>query len=154
MENKQPYSRKKMLLFPLGCFISLASLLIYRYLPASDFANSVERSGMDGVYAFISSPVLALVALGVFALAMMKNKDTYTALLGKTVYSVLGVGFPAVFAYGFVSSLAYLIFQWKLGFLAPFDGTVYQTLHDVMLIALMLIITFLLVTTIIIKKKK
>ncbi len=154
MENKHAYSRKKMILFPLAFFISLGSLLICRYLPTSDFANSIERSGMDGVYAFISSPVLALFCVGVLIFAMAMNRGAFVPVLGKKVYAVLEVLFTALFTFGFASSLAYLIYQWKLGFLAPFDGTMYQTLHDIMLVGLMLTVTFFLVITVIIKKKK
>ena len=112
----------------LSAICSFASLLIYVLIPQSDLANSVTRPASHGLYALLVSPVLAAAALLLFCLAYIRHIGAFTKTYKPTLcYGAFGlVGLGLVF--NLISSVAFTASQFSLGFAAPVDGTVWETL--------------------------
>lgn len=138
MENKINKNNGGLIFTVVSVICSLVSVLVYRFLPESNLANGIEHSGMDAVYALIASPVFAFLALAFFAVGCIKLHKALTHTFPKLAvigtFAVISLGL----VFNFISSLLYLLKQNKLGFVAPVDGTVWDTLLTVMAVMLSL----------------
>lgn len=135
-----------------GFIFSLAGLIMFKLFPSSDFANSVEHSAKDGLMVFIVTPVLLLLGAAAFITALLKNAATFEKLIShKGLYAATGI-FGVGLIFNFAVALAYLISQFSLGFLAPFEGTVYDKLFVIMAVVTALEAAFSVFATIKISK--
>ena len=108
-----------------GSLLSLAALLIFNLLPSSQLANGVEHAATDAIWVLAASPVLFLLGGMVFMSAYLKDFKAWKDFLsGAMVKGATGL-FAIACIYNVVVSLMYFLSQYKLGFVAPFDGTVY-----------------------------
>ena len=120
---------KSIVLSFTGTLFSLAALLIFILLPSSELANGIQHSGTDALWVLVFAPVLSLFGSAGFLYALTKNLKQLEKFLPKpavlcveAVLCLLAVG-------SFVVYLTYLIKQFKLGFVAPYGGTVYENLE-------------------------
>lgn len=142
MENKKNSSITSYILYAVSILCSLVGILIYRFLPVSKLANSIEHSGMDAVYALITSPVLAFFALVLFVLSFgMIIKKFSAGPVKNIIVGASGVT-AAGLIFNFIAALLFLLKQNKLGFVAPIYDTVWETLLSVM--AFVLVFKFIL----------
>ena len=111
-----------------GSLFSLAALLVFKILPTSDFANSIEHSGMDAVWVLTICPVFALLGAVCFMISFLKD---YKAWQDFTTAKPLITGAAIACAVFFILNLyvyfSYYFNQVSLGFVAPYDGTIYKT---------------------------
>lgn len=112
----------------VGSFISLAALLIFMLLPSSDFANSVYRPSTDALYLFMVTPVLSLIGSAFNLCAFIKNFKALSLSLTKPIVWCGIALYAAIAVFNTVLYLSYTIKQFSLGFVAPFGGTVYESL--------------------------
>lgn len=112
-----------------GSLLSLAALLIFMYLPTSDFANSIYRPAKDALMVMALSPVLATLGAVSFFFAIIKDAKAWVSfielkplVLCLTALSVV----LSIFNIGLFASYTAELFS--LGFVAPYSGTVYETL--------------------------
>lgn len=112
-----------------GSLFSLAALLIFMLLPTSDFANSIEHSAKDALMLFVLSPICSFIGSASFIFAGAKD---YSAWVKFTEDKPLVLGLISIFAafsaYEIILFTAYVAEQFSLGFVAPFNGTVYENL--------------------------
>ena len=144
--------KKVMLPILLSDILVIISYFIYVFLPESAFANDVSRPGMTAVYIFAAAPVLCLVSAIIPAVFFKKIKQAFD----EAEKSLLGIALCSasllLYLICFVLELLYLISQISLGFLAPMNGTVYET-YSVIIIAGSLI-HLLICSVLLIKNKK
>lgn len=139
----------------LSFAFALIGTLIYKILPVSNLANGVEHSPKDALFALIISPIAFLVATVLFCLIFKDFKMLQTCI-DKVVLIPVGLISAASLAFSFITSIAFVIDQFKLGFVAPTDGTKWATLGTVIIIltVLLFIITFGAVYVLKIRSKK
>lgn len=132
MENKKDNSTIGFIFYAVSVVLSLASILVYRFLPVSEFANGIEHSGAEAVRVLLLSPVSAVLAVVFFAISFIKLQTSFSAgVLKKIQIGVSGFTFLGL-VYNFVASLLFFLKQNKLGFVAPVYDTVWETLLTVM----------------------
>lgn len=126
----------------IGTIVSLAGALIYNLLPVSELANGIQYSAKDALWVLALSPVLFLVGGVCFITAVLKDRNNWEGTLPAAgVY-----GFTAMFAlsviFNFAAGLSYFISQYDLGFVAPYDGLIYESFSIVMIIFIVWQIVF------------
>ncbi len=132
----------------------LASYLFYTIVPVSDLANSVEHSGMDAVYLLTCSPVFAFLALLALALALFIDLKY---LVKHPMKILLISGFSLLCVFILVSAIFSVIFvssQYKLGFTAPINDTVYFSYSKFILASVILQTIFAVVSLVLSKVRK
>lgn len=118
-----------------GSIISLVGLLIFVLLPTSDLANSIEHSAKDALMVFILSPVCALIGSLAFIFATAKDFKVWVKFTEyKSLVTALTALFAAFSIYEIAFFTSYLAEQFSLGFVAPYSGTIYDTLAFVAII--------------------
>ena len=119
---------KTVLLSVLGSAFAVAALLVFMLLPTSQFANGIEHSGEDALLLLVAAPVASILgSLGVITAFIKDCKVWEKNLTGGIVVSITALltGFALL---NFVTYLKYTIQQFSLGFVAPYDNTVYEFL--------------------------
>lgn len=112
-----------------GSLLSLAALLIFMYLPSSDFANSIDRPAKDALMVMALSPVLATLGAVSFFFAIIKDIKAWVSFIELKPLVLCLTALSAVlsiFNIGLFASYTAELFS--LGFVAPYSGTVYETL--------------------------
>ncbi|MBE6774625.1 MAG: hypothetical protein E7543_00345 [Ruminococcaceae bacterium] len=119
----------------LGLVLLAVSVFMYKFVPVSDIANSIEHSGKDALYLLALSPVCALVA----AVAYIVGGLTDKALVKNSVVQLVIFIVSAVLSVFVCATSAAMFFdQLSLGFVAPLGDTVWNTLGNVNIIAAVL----------------
>lgn len=142
----------------------LAGYLVYSLLPGSEnFTNSIEVSGEKTVRVFMIAPifcVLSLVAFTVFLIVFRKYLKELSFSDNKIGKTVISNGIINAFSYGSLSVIIVIILvctgfafaaynEFKeLGFVAPMDGTVYETYGWFILAGCVVHFIFLALTTV------
>ncbi len=143
---------KKIVVPYLLSFIFLfASYLIYTTVPVSDIANSVEHSGMDAVYILISSPVCAFVSLVLLLVTFIINFKHMIQQKFKVLY-ISEFALLSIFVLvSTVFSVMFVVSQFKLGFTAPINDTVWHTYSKFILANVILQFLFALISVLSVK---
>ena len=119
--------KKVMLPILFSDILVIISYFIYAFLPKSAFANDISRPGMTAVYVFAVAPVLCLIGVIISAVFFKKTKQVLDASY-KYIVGIAACGVSVLlYLVRFVFEMLYLISQIDLGFLAPMDGTVYES---------------------------
>lgn len=126
----------------LGAILSLIGVLIFNILPTSDFANSIDRSGKDAVYLLTASPILVFIGAVVFMLAFLKDYKIWNSFLSGAMVKGATIFFAVALIYNFAVTLSFFISQFSLGFVASFDGLVYEGLAIVTIVIAILQFVF------------
>lgn len=126
----------------LGAILSLIGVLIFNILPTSDFANSIDRSGKDAVYLLTASPILVFIGAVVFMLAFLKDYKIWNSFLSGAMVKGATIFFAVALIYNFAVTLSFFISQFSLGFVASFDGFVYEGLAIVTIVIAILQVVF------------
>ncbi len=134
MKTDNKLNNNKLVLFNAVSFVfALIGTLIYQLIPVSDLANGIEHSPKDALYILLLSPIAFLVAT-IFFVLIFKDFKLLQAFIDKVVLiPVFFVG-AASLAFSFISSLMFTIDQFKLGFVAPADGTKWATIGTVIIV--------------------
>lgn len=112
-----------------GSLLSLAALLIFMYLPSSDFANSIDRPAKDALMVMAFSPVFATIGAVSFIFAIIKDIKAWVNFIELKPLVLCLTALSAVlslFNIGLFASYTAELFS--LGFVAPYSGTIYETL--------------------------
>lgn len=119
----------------LGLVFVVVSVFLYKFVPVSDVANSVEHSAKAGLYFLAASPLCALIA----AVAYIVGGLTDKALVKNSVVQLVIFIVSAV-ALVFVCAVSAALFfdQLSLGFVAPLGDTVWNTLGNINIFAAVL----------------
>ncbi len=113
----------------------IASVFLYKFVPVSGIANSVEHSAKDGLIFLVFSPVCAFVA----AVAYIVGGLTDKALVKNSVVQlVIFIVSALLLVFVCVTSASLFFEQMSLGFVAPLDDTVWATLGTLNIIAAVL----------------
>ena len=111
-----------------GSLLSLAALLIFKLLPTSELANGIQYSGTDALWVLAVCPVLALSGAVCFIASFMKDYKAWQNFISKEIPFCGAIACILSLAVGFAIYLSYTVTQFSLGFVAPYTGTVYETL--------------------------
>lgn len=112
----------------VGTLLSLVALLIFILLPSSEFANSVYRPAKDALYVFAISPVLSLIGSALILGEFIRDFKAWSFTLMKSIVYSGVVLYAAIAVFNTAVFLAYTLELFSLGFVAPFNGTVYENL--------------------------
>lgn len=116
----------------LGLVLIILSVFMYKFVPVSDIANSIEHSAKDGLYLLAVSPACALVA----AVAYIVGGLTDKALVKNSVVQlVIFIVSAVLLVFVCATSAAMFFDQLSLGFVAPLGDTVWSTLGTLNIIA-------------------
>ena len=129
---------KSIVLSFTGSLLSLAALLIFMLLPSSELANGIQHSSTDAFWVLAFAPVLSLSGSAGFTYALTKNFKQLEKILPKPAVLCAGAVLCLLMAGSFIVYLSYLIKQFKLGFVAPYGGTVYESLEILVISATVL----------------
>ncbi|MBQ7116804.1 MAG: hypothetical protein IJN88_01185 [Clostridia bacterium] len=111
------------------------SVFLYKYVPVSEIANSIEHSGKDALYLLAGAPVCAFLA----AVAYIVGGLTDKALVKNSVVQLVIFIVSAVLLVFVCATSAFMFFdQLSLGFVAPLGDTVWNTLGTLNIIAAVL----------------
>ena len=138
-----------------GSIFSLIALLIFMYLPTSDFANSIDRPAKDALMAMAASPVLAFLGAVSFNFAVIKDFKAWVSFIDCKPLVISLTAFSAVlslFNIGLFASYTAELFS--LGFVAPFSGTIYETLTVISVVFVALKIVFSAIISIAVIRNK
>lgn len=131
----------------LGATLSLIGVLVFMILPSSDFANDVTRPATDAVWALLASPVALLIGSVVFMAAFLKDFKIWNDFLSGGIVKGATVIFSCTSIYNVAVTLSYFISQYKLGFVAPFDGLAYESLAIICIVIVILQFAFATLAT-------
>ncbi len=118
-----------------GILLVAVSVFLYKYVPVSDIANSIEHSAKDGLYLLAVSPLSALVAFIAYLVGGLTDK---ALVKNSVVQLVIFIVSAVLLAFICGTSAALFFSQLSLGFVAPPDGTVWSTLGTVNIVAAVL----------------
>ncbi len=122
---KQNCGAAYMITASLGLVLIIASVVLYKFVPVSDIANGIEHSAKDGLLLLAASPICAFVA----AVAYIVGGLTDKALVKNSVVQlVIFIVSAVLLVFVFSTSVALLFEQMSLGFVAPLDNTIWETL--------------------------
>lgn len=147
-------SKKTILLAFAGSVFSLAALLIFMLLPSSELANGIQYSGKDALWVLVLAPVFSLCGAVNFLYAFLKDFKAWSNFLSKPIFIGAAAVFCGLMIFNFAVYLSYLITQFKLGFVAPYTGTVYDSLEILLIIVSVLQFAVSAAATAIIVKNK
>lgn len=103
----------------------IAGIFIYWYIPVSDIANSIEHSAKDALYLLAISPVCTLIAAILYLVGGLTDK---ALVRNSVVQRVIFIVSEIILFFITAVSSAMFFSQLSLGFVAPVDGTVWNTL--------------------------
>lgn len=112
-----------------GAVLSVAAFIIFTVLPSSELANGIQYSGTDALWVLALTPAFSLVGAANFLYAFLKNHKLWSRILSKTIVLSASLILGAMMIFNFAVYAAYFFDQFKLGFVAPFGGTVYESLQ-------------------------
>lgn len=112
-----------------GAVLSVAALLIFIILPESELANGIQYSGKDALWVLVLAPVFSLAGAINFLYAFLKDKKIWCEAFSKNIVTGAAFVLGAMMVFNFAVYTSYLIMQFDLGFVAPYDGTVYDSLQ-------------------------
>lgn len=118
----------------MGSFFSLIGALIFNLLPNSELANGIQYSGEDALWALVFSPVLFFIGGAGFITSMLLDMKNWKKTLHDIAIYIYISAFAFAVIFNFAVSLSYFVTQLSLGFVAPFDGLVYEKAAIVMII--------------------
>ena len=113
----------------------IVSVFLYKYVPVSDIANSIERSGRDGLIFLAFSPVCAFIAFASYLVGGLTDK---ALVKNSVVQLVIFIVSAVLLAFVTATSAAMLFQMLPLGFVAPLGDTVWSTLGTVNIVAAVL----------------
>ena len=119
---------KTVLLSVVGSALAVVALLIFMLLPTSQLANGIEYSGQDALWVLTVAPVASIIGSICCIIAFIKDCKVWEKnLTDGIIISITGLitGFGLL---NFVTYLLYTIQQFSLGFVAPYENTVYEFL--------------------------
>lgn len=126
----------------LGAVLSLIGVLIFAILPSSGFANDVARPAMDAVWVLLASPITTLIGSVIFMIAFLQSfKGWNDFLSGGIVYGATAI-FTCTSIFNIAVTACYFVSQYKFGFVAPFDGLVYESLAIICFVIVILQFAF------------
>ncbi len=131
----------------LGALVALAGLLIFNLLPVSDLANSVEHSAKDAVLVLAASPACFLIGGIIYLAAFTKDYKAWKNFLSAPMVLSATVIFAATFIFNCAVSLSFFLSQNALGFVAPFNGLIYEPLSIIMTVIVILDFIFAVLGT-------
>lgn len=117
-----------------GAVLSLAALLIYIILPGSELANGIQYSGKQALGVLALTPIFSFVGALNFMYAFLKDHKVWTDILSKPIVISSTVILSVLMIFNFAVYLSCFLTQFKLGFVAPYDGTVYETLEILLIV--------------------
>ncbi len=117
-----------------GSVLSLIGVLIFNLLPDSELANGIQYSGQYALWALAFSPVLLFIGGAGFVASLFLDMKNWKRTLPDTAIYMAVVAFAFAVIFNFAVSLSYFITQLSLGFVAPFDGLIYEKAAIVMII--------------------
>lgn len=139
----------------IGSVISLGALLIFKLLPTSELANGIQYTGKEALWVLILSPLFALLGAVTLMYAYIKNYKALQKFLPKPAVTGTIIILAAFMIFNFCVYLSYLIAQFDLGFVAPYAGTVYESLETAVVIGTVLqFISSILANIAIVKNNK
>ena len=112
----------------LSAVTALAALLIYLLLPTSELANSIEHSAKDALWVLVLAPVLSLISTASFVSVLIKDYAGFSKISAEPIVTSATVMALAFGFLNFATYLSYVIDQFALGFVAPYEGTKYELL--------------------------
>ena len=127
-----------------GSILSLAALLVFKLLPTSELANGIQYSGTDAIWVLAICPVLAIVGAVCFMASFVKDLKAWKDLLPEELLRSSTIAIAVCLIISVAVYLSYFLKQLKLGFVAPFQGTIYE-LYSVV-VTMMTINQFILST--------
>ncbi len=105
--------------------LTVISVFIYNFIPASDFASSIDHSAKTALIVLGLSPVCALAAFVTYLVGGLTDK----ALVKNSVVQLVIFIVSAVLLLVITCISAALLFiQADMGFVSPLNDTVYETL--------------------------
>ena len=110
----------------------LVSVILYKYVPVSEIANSLERDGKDGLIFLAFSPVCAFIAFVCYLVGGLTDK---ALVKNSVVQLVIFIVSAVLLAFVCGTSAAMFFAQLPLGFVAPLGDTVWGTLGTLNVIA-------------------
>ncbi len=105
----------------------LASYFIYKFLPESTLANGIEYSGMTAVYVLMCAPILCALSLVLYFVSAKKLKPYFFSLYKKAAVAIVLLIPIITTVVSMVFELLFVVESFKLGFTAPFSGSVYES---------------------------
>lgn len=117
-----------------GSLLSLVGILIYLILPGSEFANGVQHSASESLWVLALAPAFILLGGILFIVAQLKGIKKLTEVFSDALILSSIVFFALSVIFNFAVSLSLFIMEYKLGFVAPFTGLIYDTLTTVMIV--------------------
>ena len=127
-----------------GSLLSLAALLIFKFLPTSELANGIQYSGTDALWALALCPLLAVLGAVCFMGSFLKDYKQWQDMFSKTNFSAATVACGIIFVINIVVYLSLFIKYFRLGFVAPYTNSSYE-LYEIFVI-IMTIHQFILST--------
>ncbi len=131
----------------LGAIFALAGLLIFKLLPVSDLANSVEHSAKDAIYVLAAAPVCFLLGGIIYLAAFTKDYKAWKNFLSAPMVLSATVIFAAGYIFNIAMSLSFFLSQNDIGFVAPFNGLIYEPLSIIMTVIVILDFIFAILGT-------
>lgn len=123
-------SSKIVVLNAISFMFALIGMLIYKLIPVSDLANGIEHSPKDALYALLISPIAFFTAAFLFGL-IFKDFKLLQERIDKAILIPVGLIGEGSLIFSFISTLVFCVDEFKLGFVAPVDGTVWATIGTV-----------------------
>ena len=118
-----------------GFLMVAVCIVIYYLVPVSDIANSVNHSVDRAFYLLALSPLSALAACAAYITGGLTDK---ALVKNSVVQLVIFIVSSVLLAFICAVSAAMFFDQLSLGFVAPFDGTVWETLGKLIITAAVL----------------
>ncbi len=125
-----------------GALLSVVALLIFIVLPNSELANGIQYSGNDALWVLSLTPVFSLIGAINFLYAFLKDYKLWSGILSNTIVKSAALVLGAMMIFNFAVYTSYLFTQLKLGFVAPYSGTVYENLQVILIVFSVLQILF------------
>ncbi len=131
-ENIKRNCGKTYLITAMAAFVlTVVSIFIYKFIPVSDFASSINYSGRTALFVLALAPFCALAAFVTYLLGGLTDK----ALVKNSVVQLVIFIVSAVILLVITGISAALLFvQADMGFVSPLNGTVFETLGNISLI--------------------
>lgn len=126
----------------IGAILSLVGVLIFMILPSSAFANDISHPAKDAVWTLLASPIAVLCGSVVFMVAFLKDFGNWSDFLSGGMVKGATVIFACTSIFNVAVTTSYFVSQYKLGFVAPFDGLIYESLSIICVVIAILQVIF------------
>ena len=130
----QALKDKKFIVSFCGSLFSLIGILIYLILPGSEFANSVQHSAEDSLWVLALAPAFLLLGGILFMAAQLKGIKKLTDVFPDALIISSTLFFALSVTFNFAMSFSLFLKEFKLGFVAPFTGLIYDTFSTAMVV--------------------